>query len=72
MCLAAIYWAHIPTIYFANTKEDATIIGFDDHFILEEIKKDKSKRQIKTAQLMHSEALEAFQAWQTKTDKIEY
>src|SRR5690606_15530275 len=33
MCLAAIYWARISKIYFANTKEDAAAIDFDDQFI---------------------------------------
>ena len=31
MCLAAIYWARIEKIYFANTAEDARDIGFDDN-----------------------------------------
>ena len=33
MCLAAIYWARIPTIYYGNTRGDAAAIGFDDDFI---------------------------------------
>src|SRR5690349_15320238 len=30
MCLGAIYWAKIKTIYYANTKSDAEDIGFSD------------------------------------------
>ena len=37
MCLAAIYWARIEKIYFANTAEDAAKIGFDDGFFYREI-----------------------------------
>ena len=33
MCLAAIYWARLERIYFANTKVDAAAINFDDDFI---------------------------------------
>jgi tRNA(Arg) A34 adenosine deaminase TadA len=37
MCLGAIYWARLDKLYFANTKEDAAKINFDDQFIYEEI-----------------------------------
>tara|TARA_B100001179_G_scaffold64103_1_gene44593 strand:- start:1490 stop:1900 length:411 start_codon:yes stop_codon:yes gene_type:complete len=33
MCLGAIYWARPDRIYFANTREDAADINFDDNFI---------------------------------------
>ena len=33
MCLSAIIWANIKTVYYGNTKEDAAAIGFRDDFI---------------------------------------
>src|SRR5690606_11935826 len=33
MCLSAIFWARPLALYFANTKEDAALIHFDDAFI---------------------------------------
>lgn len=33
MCLSAIMWARIPTVYFGCTKEDAGKIGFIDDYI---------------------------------------
>ena len=33
MCLSAIYWARLDRIYFANSREDAAAIGFDDELI---------------------------------------
>src|SRR5208337_1184892 len=33
MCLAAIYWARLKKIYYANTRRDAARIEFDDAFI---------------------------------------
>jgi tRNA(Arg) A34 adenosine deaminase TadA len=72
MCLAAIYWAKIDKIYFACTKEDATLIGFDDEFIYDEIEKSINDRQIIMKQFMHLEGLKAFEAWKNKTDKVLY
>ena len=72
MCLGAIYWARLDKIYFANDKNDAKNIGFDDSFIYEEINKPYDKRRIKTIQMMRDEALQAFKLWQEKDDKIEY
>jgi len=72
MCLGAIYWARPDKMYFANTKIDAAAIGFDDQFIYNEIELNVACRQLPTEQLLHEEALIAFQEWQQKTDKIEY
>jgi len=72
MCLAAIYWARPDKIFFANSKEDAAAIGFDDKLIYEEIAKPISERKIFTQQLLRDEALEAFRKWETSPFKIEY
>jgi len=72
MCLSAIYWARIDKIYYANTKEDAADINFDDDFIYKEFDKDKNKRSIPTEQLCRNEAIEVFKKWLNKSDKIEY
>lgn len=72
MCLSAIYWARIGTIYFANTKTDAAQIGFDDKFIYDELDKPVQERSIPVVQLMRSEALEAFRQWEKSGVKIEY
>ena len=39
MCLAAIYWARLDRIFFANSREDAAAIGFDDALIYGEVSK---------------------------------
>ena len=72
MCLGAIYWAKIDTLYFANNKTDAKNIGFDDSFIYEEIEKPYEQRKMKIVQLMRDKAMEAFNMWDSKEDKIEY
>ena len=72
MCLSAIYWAHIDKIYYANTRDDAQKIDFDDSLIYSELKKNIEKRKIPTVQMMREEALKAFELWGKKTDKVKY
>ena len=64
MCLGAIYWAHIDKIYYANTKADAADIGFDDHFIYDEIACSMDERKLPFVQLLRDEAQSTFKRWQ--------
>ena len=72
MCLSAIYWSHIDNIFYANTREDAKKINFDDSLIYSEISKKNEDRKIPIKQMLRDEALKAFEIWSKKTDKIEY
>jgi len=72
MCLSAIYWARIEKIYYANTREDARKIDFDDSLIYTELQKNIDKRKIPMIQMMRNEALKAFEMWDKKTDKVKY
>lgn len=72
MCLGAIYWARIDKLFFANTKQDAKDIEFDDSFIYEELDLPIEKRKIPTTQILREEALVAFNKWKDKEDKVEY
>ena len=72
LCLSAIYWARINKIYYANTREDARKIDFDDSLIYTELQKNIDKRKIPMIQMMRNEALKAFEMWDKKTDKVKY
>ena len=72
MCLSAIYWARIDKISYANTREDARKIDFDDSLIYSEFKKNINERKIPMIQMMRNEALKAFELWDKKEDKIKY
>jgi len=72
MCLSAIYWARVDKIYYANTREDAQKIDFDDSLIYSEFNKNISERKIPMIQIMRDEALKAFELWDKKTDKVKY
>jgi len=72
MCLAAIYWARLRKVYYANTRRDAARIGFEDDFIYREIARPVSRRTIPLRQLLRGEALKVFAEWKGKPDKICY
>lgn len=72
MCLSAIYWANISKFYYANTKNDAAAIGFNDQFIYDEIALAKPERKLASIQLLHNEALDVFKQWQLSEQKVNY
>lgn len=72
MCLAAIYWARIPLVFYAGTRADAAAIGFDDAFIYEQLALPLEQRAVVQRSLLREDALAVFEAWQAKPDKILY
>ncbi|HSZ25515.1 MAG TPA: nucleoside deaminase [Cytophagaceae bacterium] len=72
MCLGAIYWARPEKVYYANTREDAARIGFDDSLIYQELKKEFAARKIPFIALGKEQALEAFREWENKQEKELY
>lgn len=76
MCLAAIIWSNIKTVYYGNTKEEAAEIGFRDDFIYDFIEKLASgatdKAVLDFRSLDHDETIQAFQDFLRKEDKVIY
>ena len=72
MCLSAIYWSRIDKIFYANSRDDAKNIDFDDSFIYSEINKKIEDRKVEMIQMLRDDALKAFKIWDKKADKIKY
>jgi tRNA(Arg) A34 adenosine deaminase TadA len=72
MCLGAVYWAGIHTLYYGNSREDAAKYGFDDSFIYRQIDLALDRREVSFTRLLGDEAIEAFNFWDQKSDKIQY
>jgi len=72
MCLAAIYWARIPKVYYGNTRADAAAIGFDDDHIYRQLALPPKDREVKMRPLLRKKAAAAFKAWARKPDKVAY
>ena len=72
MCLGAIYWARPARVFYANSKEDAAKVGFDDQFIYEELDLPLSERKIPFSQLSNEEADKVFKEWALLNNKTLY
>ena len=73
MCLSAIYWARIPTVFFGCTKEDAADIGFDDQAIYEYIRHpEQHQAELCLISQDREECLRNFEEWRNKADKTMY
>ena len=72
MCLGAIYWARLRRVYYANTRADASQIGFDDGFIYSEVARVPELRKIPHLRLVTDNAQMAFTEWACSPEKIRY
>ena len=72
MCMAAIYWAGIKTVWYSAGREDADRIGFGDNFIYEELKLPPERRTVAMHRLDVSRAKELFETWENKQDIVLY
>lgn len=72
MCLAAIYWAGIPKVFYAATAEDAAAAGFADAYIYRELVSPPAQRNLEMQQAQRMEAIVAFKLWGEKADRLEY
>jgi guanine deaminase len=72
MCLGAIYWTRLRHIYYANTREEAAGIGFDDAHIYNEIGIDPARRSIPATQVRPLGTDVPFAEWVKKPDKVRY
>ncbi|MBK8711482.1 MAG: nucleoside deaminase [Niastella sp.] len=70
MCLGAIYWARPKIVYFANNRQDAADIGFDDSMIYEEMKSPIEERKIPIKNMGREAALKIFEAWKISQTKL--
>ena len=72
MCLGAIYWARPRRVIFANTREEAAAIDFDDDFIYNEINASMIDRKIPFIHIPDPVAKEVFTAWTYWPGKKKY
>ena len=76
MCLSAIIWANIKTVYYGNTKEDAADVGFRDDMIYKFIQNMSDENStsdiLKCIPLDRQQTIETFNTFKSKTNKTIY
>lgn len=72
MCLGAIYWARPAKVYYASTKEDAALAGFDDSFIYKEIALPEAGRSIPFLNEKEADAGKEFCLWKENEGNVKY
>jgi guanine deaminase len=72
MCLAALYWARVDRVFYANGRADAARIGFDDELLYREVALPPAARRLPMARLLPDEGRLAFEAWERKADRVMY
>lgn len=66
MCMAAIYWVMMDTVYFANTKEQAALAGFDDSRLYRELQLPWQERSVSMAHFPNELAEKALRLWEAR------
>lgn len=72
LCLSAMYWAHIDSFYYANTRDEAAEIGFDDAFIYEQIPLAPSERKMPGLHAADVDAISVFARWAAHEGRVHY
>jgi tRNA(Arg) A34 adenosine deaminase TadA len=63
LCVAAIYWAKLDKMYYANTLEDCAKLGIDCDELVSEVSKPIAQRKLPTERILAEEAHTVFDEW---------
>ncbi len=70
MCLGAVFWARIPTVWYGATSEDAAKGGFDDARFYAMLSGEN--RDVVLKQIEHEKHARLFSMWNDKSDAVVY
>ena len=71
MCLSAIMWANIKTVYYGCTAKDADAIGFRDEFIYDFIKDNcQNEKVLKLEPVGRSACMELFEEYHSTNKEM--
>ncbi|MCI5731230.1 MAG: nucleoside deaminase [Eubacterium sp.] len=70
MCLGAILWANIKTVYYGCNRMDTDSIGFRDDIFYEYL--DGKAELLEMSELSRNECLQLFERYQTLDNKTIY
>jgi len=66
LCVAAIWWAKLDRLYYANTLDDCERIGISTRDLVDEVSKPIGARKLPSKRILAAEAHKVFDEWQRK------
>ena len=73
MCMAALHWARIETVYFGATIADAAAAGFNElHIPANQLLKLGESQVRLVPQILADECRELFSLWKQRDDRVVY
>jgi guanine deaminase len=72
MCMAALYWARVDRVLYANVRSEAAAIGFDDEWLYLELASEMDERSLNMSRLPSDEARTVLEKWFVRKDRIPY
>lgn len=72
MCLAAIYWARIKTVYYGSDKDEVAAVGFDDSLFYSYICGEKQDVELEMINIDKDKCLKLLKEWSEKSDRQMY
>ena len=72
MCLSAIYWANMRTLYYCAGRDTAEKIGFMDSHLYKEITLPMEEREMKSTKIFLREMDNLLEKWDGMEGKILY
>jgi guanine deaminase len=72
MCMAALYWARVDEVFYANLRSEAAAIGFDDEWLYRELASEIPDRSLRMSRLASDAARTVFERWFARDDRIPY
>jgi guanine deaminase len=72
MCMGAIMWARIPTVYYGADRKDAEGAGFADNEMYEYFEGTAARKKVTVSVLDSYECAELFERWNKKADRTQY
>lgn len=72
MCLGAAYWARVDAVYYAATRREAALAGFDDVRIYEELALAEDARSLPIRRIAVALAQGPFDVWRSNAGRTPY
>lgn len=61
MCMAAIYWAQLSTVYYCVSESDTQLFGYSDAKLRKELSKPRNKQTVKMIKIQNDKGVKIFE-----------